>query len=238
MNEFNTTYTRESSLTFSEYLTKVLGITGLGLGISALCSFIFSRFYYVLLLRFGQLFLYGSIALVIAELGVAIYFASALLRMEKKTAWICYIVYSVLTGISLSSVVMAYASSTIWLALALTAVLFACMMFIGQNTRVDLSRFSSILSIGLVVLILTTIINVFFFRNEIIVWVLNYSGIVLFLILIAYDTQKLRALYSQSLSDEDLNEKFMIYGAFQLYLDFINVFLRLLEILGRNRSKK
>ena len=67
-------------------------------------------------------------------------------------------------------------------------------------------------------------------------WLVNYAGIILFLFLIAYDMQKLRDLYQVSFQDGEMGEKMMIYGAFQLYLDFINLFLRLLELLGKRRD--
>ena len=81
-----------------------------------------------------------------------------------------------------------------------------------------------------------SILNIIFFKNQMIQWLVNYAGIILFLFLVAYDIQKLRNLYQFSFQDEETGEKMMIYGAFQLYLDFINLFLRLLELLGKRKD--
>ena len=205
MSEYNNNYySQNNGLTFSQYLSKVFSIVGVGVGITAVVSFVISRFMETILARFAGVFTGVVLGAIVLELVLAIYFAARLKKMSKGAAWFCYILYSVLTGITLSLTLYYYTDTSIFPAL-----------------------------IGLV---LMSLLNVFFFRNDVIQWIINYAGIIIFLFLIAYDMQRLRDLYQQSFEDGELGEKLMIYGAFQLYLDFINLFIRLLEILGKKKD--
>ena len=237
MSEYNNYYTGNSGLTFNEYLSKVFSVVAIGVGITAITSFIISKFFLMTLIsKYGEAFFTLSFILLIAELGISIFFGLRLNKMAKSTAWLCYIVYSFSMGISLSTVLYAYTETSVWLAFMITTLMFVTMSMIGHNAKTDLSKFSSLITPGLIFIIIMSILNVIFFRNQMIQWLINYAGIILFLFLIAYDMQKLRDLYQVSFQDEEMGEKMMIYGAFQLYLDFINLFLRLLELLGKRRD--
>ncbi len=236
MSEYNNYYTQNNGLTFSQYLSKVFSTVGVGVGITAVVSFVISRFMEQIYTRFAGIFSAVLIASIVVELGLAIFFAARLNKMKKGTAWFCYILYSVLTGISLSTILYYYTDSSVFVAFGASCIMFVVMALIGQNSKVDLSKFSGIVFPALLALIIVSLLNVFFFKNQYIQWALNYLGVIIFLFLIAYDMQKLRSFYDQSFGDNELGEKLMIYGAFQLYLDFINLFIRLLEILGKKKD--
>ena len=237
MSEYNNYYTGNSGLTFNEYLSKVFSVVAIGVGITAITSFIISKFFLMTLIsKYGEAFFTLSFILLIAELGISIFFGLRLNKMAKSTAWLCYIVYSFSMGISLSTVLYAYTETSVWLVFMVTTLMFITMSALGHNAKTDLSKFSGLIVPGLIFIIIMSILNVIFFKNQMIQWLINYAGIILFLFLIAYDMQKLRDLYQVSFQDEEMGEKMMIYGAFQLYLDFINLFLRLLELLGKRRD--
>ncbi len=236
MSEYNNYYTQNNGLTFSQYLSKVFSTVGVGVGITAVVSFAISRFMEQIYTRFAGIFSAVLIASIVVELGLAIFFAARLNKMKKGTAWFCYILYSVLTGISLSTILYYYTDSSVFVAFGASCIMFVVMALIGQNSKADLSKFSGIVFPALLALIIVSLLNVFFFKNQYIQWALNYLGVIIFLFLIAYDMQKLRSFYDQSFGDNELGEKLMIYGAFQLYLDFINLFIRLLEILGKKKD--
>lgn len=225
----NNTYT--SSLSFKDYMTKTYSVVALGLLVSTLTALLISSSYTLL---FGVL--RYSIILVLAELGVAIFFNARLMNMKKSTAYICYFLYSFLTGLTLSVVVLTYASSSVVLALAGTTILFVCMSIIGRTTNVDLTKYSSIISVGLSVMLITTLLNNLLIHSSFTDMLVMYAMVIIFLVLIAMDNQQLIRLYNSSAYNDELKEKLMIMGAFQLYLDFINLFIRVLEIFGKRRD--
>ena len=237
MSEYTNSYSTNNGLTFNEYLRKVFSTVAIGVGITAIISFGISHFFMdTILANYGGTFTTLALGCMIAEFAVAIFFAARLNKMSKSAAWVCYILYSVFTGISLSFVLYAYTETSVWVTFIVSCVMFATLSIIGNNTKTDLSKFSGIIVPGLLAIVIISILNVIFFKNDMIQWLVNYVGIALFLFLIAYDMQKLRDLYAVGFRDPEMGEKYMIYGAFQLYLDFINLFIRLLQIFGRSKS--
>lgn len=235
MSEYNA-YQNNNELTFNEYLSKVFITLALGLGITTLTSLIFTMFYERMAVALGGLFFYGVIGVCIAEIVIAIVMGARLQKMAKSTMWALYIVYSILTGISLSGIIGMYTAASVWIAFAVTTIMFISMAIIGQTTKVDLSRFSGLIMPGLIGLIVATLVNVFFFRSDFFQWIITYVGVVMFLFLIAYDMQMLRNYYNGSFADEEMGEKLMIMAAFQLYLDFINLFIRILRLFGKRSN--
>lgn len=225
MNEYNSTY-ESSYLTFNQYLTKVFSIMSLGLIISAVTSFGAS----LIGVTYGMMMIS-----LFACLGISFYFSMKLRSMSLSAAWTCYIMYSVLLGVSLSSIFTAYTGGSIMWAFGATAILFICMVVIGHTTKRDLSQFSTILMAGLMAIIISSIINMFI-GSAAIERMTLILGVVIFLGLIAYDMQMLRRYYQEGSYDGEMQSKIMIFGAFQLYLDFINLFLRILQFFGRRRD--
>ena len=238
MFDYSNTYSANNGLTFNSYLRKVFSIIGIGLGITAIISFVISNYLMeVLLYKLGYGIIMLSVVSMIGEFVIAIIFGIRLTKMSKQTAWTCYILYSILTGISLSFVLYTFTATSVWITFLVTCVMFVTLSIIGHSTNIDLSKFSGIIVPGLLAIIIISFINLFFFKNQMVQWVVNYIGIILFLFLIAYDMQKLRNLYNAGLQDSSINDALMIYGAFQLYLDFINLFLRLLQIFGNGNVR-
>jgi len=225
----------ESSLSFKDFIAKTMSTMALGLAISTITAYFISLNLYTIVMSLGVIGAYLPIVLIFAELGLVIYFSSNFRNLSKKAAYICFIVYSLLNGFTLSVIFVAYTQTSIVLALGLTTILFICMSAIGHTTNVDLSKFSNIFRIALISLIVISIIN-YFIGSSFMDWALSCLGVLIFLGLIAFDTQKLRYLYSESFNDTELSEKLVIFGALELYLDFINLFLRILQIFGRRRD--
>lgn len=221
---------------FRDFLVQTYSAVGIGLLISAAIAFLFNISLPFLYRLFGNGLYYVMIAAVIGELGIAIFFTARLTKMSSSLAWTCYIMYAIMTGISLSLVVAGYTAGSVVMAFVTTAVLFICMSIIGHTTNVDLTRFSFLFSSGLIAMIVISLLNMFIFHSYATDLFLCYAGIILFLGLIAFDIQRLRYIYQECLYDSEMNDRLMVYGAFQLYLDFINLFLRVLRLFGRRRD--
>ena len=235
MSEYNT-YTSNNEMTFNEYLAKVFSIMTIGLGITTVVAFLVSHFFEAMFYALGDAFLIAILVAAVAEIIIAIVLGTRLTKLSKKACWILYIVYSVLTGISLSGIFMAYTTASVWVCFGVTALMFGCMALIGHNTKVDLTKFTSLIRPALIAIIVATILNALIFKSDFLSWIITYVGIILFLGLIAYDMQMLRNYYNVGFNNEEMGEKLMIMGAFQLYLDFINLFIRILSLFGKKKS--
>lgn len=165
--------------------------------------------------------------LVIVELGLAIFLSARIHKMSATTARISYLLYTFLTGLTLSSIFIVYKLDSIILVFGITAVLFLIFALIGKTTNLDLSKFGTYLLMMLLGIIICSIINIFL-DNTMFDLVISCISIVVFLGYIAYDVQKIKKL-DGFLTDDNL----AVIGAFELYLDFINIFIDLLRIFGK-----
>jgi FtsH-binding integral membrane protein len=172
---------------------------------------------------------------IIAQLGVVIWLSARVMRMSMGIATTLFIAYSALTGATLSTIFLVYDIGTIATTFFVTAGTFFAMSLIGYTTRMDLSRIGNLLYMLLIGLVIATIVNIFV-TSTTLHWIITYVGVVVFVGLIAYDTQKLRNLFVQHNSADEVGQKIALLGAFTLYLDFINLFLHLLYIVGGNRD--
>lgn len=229
MNMFEQTEMGNQS-TYNEFLAKVF----LEICVGLLITFAVACACYMT----GNVFLsvMHPFAVIIAQLGLAWLFTYSLYRMPKAVMYVCYGLYSALLGMTFAILPLLYDGTSIAFAVGLTAVIFACMAFIGHNTHIDLSRYSTYMVIGLISIIVITVLNIFFIHSNGLDLLLTYVGVLLFLAITAWDVQRLRAMYLQSYSDSELSAKIVIYAAFQLYLDFVNLFIRILQIFGRRRN--
>lgn len=171
---------------------------------------------------------------IIAELGVVIWLSSRLHAMSMTMATILFIAYSVLNGVTLSVIFLVYEPEVIALTFAVTAGMFAIMSIIGYTTRMDLSKVGGILLMALIGIILASVVNLFL-GSETLYWVITYVGVIVFVGLTAYDTNKLRQIYTEYGAVNETGQKLALMGALTLYLDFINLFLYLLRIFGNRR---
>lgn len=176
-----------------------------------------------------------TIVLVVAQLGIAIALGTGLTRFSTATCSILFYVYSAITGLTFSVLPLEFGVTTVFTAFLFAAVMFVCCAIIGHTTTVDLTKFSGLLMGGLIALVLTTVISMFVpaLRNSL---VISYIGILLFLVLTAYDMQRIKQFY-YSVGEGTIKSNLAIYSAFQLYLDFINLFLRVLRILAARNSR-
>lgn len=155
--------------------------------------------------------------------------------MSSNRAKIAFVVYSIVNGITLSSIFFAYGIGLIYKAFVGSALMFGAMALLGHYTRIDLSKFSSILFMGLIGVLIMTFANFIFsffgMDSGTLDVMLGYVTLFIFLGLTAWDIQKLKAMYNFAGNDQML-QTMAIYGALSLYLDFINLFLSLLRISG------
>ncbi|MBQ3043651.1 MAG: Bax inhibitor-1/YccA family protein [Alistipes sp.] len=184
-------------------------------------------------------FLYSNSAsiwiLAIAQIGVVIWLSSRLFSMSTTTATMLFIIYSVLTGMTLSSIFLIYSGESIAATFLVTAGTFLVMSIIGYVTKMDLTKLGSILYMLLIGLIIASVVNIFLASSSL-YWITTYVGVIVFVGLIAWDTQKIRNAFVEHGSYDESAQKIALLGALMLYLDFINLFLYLIRILGGGRE--
>ena len=169
--------------------------------------------------------------IVIAELATVIFLSARIQKMQKLTAMISFIIYSILTGLTLSIIFVAFEIASIAFVFGITSIIFLIFAAFGYYTQMDLSKLGTYLLMGLLGIILITIVNLFL-KNEAVDVIVCIIGVIIFIGLIAYDMQKVK-YYVEVIEDPD---KAAIMGALELYLDFINIFLRLLQLFAKNRD--
>lgn len=172
-----------------------------------------------------------TIVIFIIEIIIAVFLSTRLTKMNPMTAKILYFVYSFTTGLTLSLIFVVYEITSIIFVFAITAGLFGIFALIGRFTKLDLSKIGTILLMGLLAIIIVTIINIFV-GSETIDLILCYVGIIVFLGYIAYDIQRIKFLADFVPNEDNL----AVFSAFQLYLDFINLFYRLIRLFGKSRD--
>lgn len=165
--------------------------------------------------------------LVVVELLLAIFLSARIHKMSPTTARICYLLYTFLTGLTFSSVFIVYKLESILLVFGITSLLFLVFALIGTTTKIDLSKLGTYLLMMLLGIIICSIINIFL-GNSTFDLVISCISIIVFLGYIAYDVQKIKRL-NGFLAEDNL----AVIGAFELYLDFINIFIDLLRLFGK-----
>lgn len=174
--------------------------------------------------------------LFIAELGLVWYLSSRIMKMSYATASILFAVFSVINGVTLAPIFMVYTYESIASTFFVTSGMFGAMAAVGYFTKKDMSGMGRIFFMALIGLIIASVVNIFL-GSSMLYWVVTYAGVVIFCGLTAYDTQRIKQMYMQLGNEEnDLTLKLGVLGALTLYLDFINLFLYLLRILGASRD--
>ena len=172
--------------------------------------------------------------LMIAELLMVVALAGWVQRMAASTAALVFMLYAGLNGITMSAIFLAYTSSSIATAFFVTAGTFGAMSLYGYTTKTDLTRVGNLCFMGLIGIIIASVVNLFL-KNETMYWITSYVGILIFVGLTAYDTQKIKNLGRVGEAGSDIEKKAAISGALMLYLDFINLFIMILRVMGRRR---
>jgi FtsH-binding integral membrane protein len=180
-------------------------------------------------LIFGNPF--GIWVLFIAQIAMVLGLSAGIGRLAPATATALFIAYAALNGLTMASIFLVYTRTSIASTFFITAATFAAMSMYGYVTKRDLTRMGSLLFMALIGLVLASLVN-FFLRNSTLYWIITYAGVLIFIGLIAWDTQKIKHL-SQQATDDTSARRIAILGSLMLYLDFINLFLFLLRIFGR-----
>ncbi len=166
----------------------------------------------------------------VAEVAIALYLSLRIQKMSPTAARICYLLYTFLTGLTFSTIFIAYKITSIIMVFGVTSALFLAFALIGAKTNVDLTKFRTYFFMALIGMIICTIINLFL-RNPMFDILICCASIVIFLGYIAYDIQRIKSM--EGVMDDD---KVAVFMAFQLFLDFINVFMDLLRLFGDTRD--
>ena len=166
--------------------------------------------------------------IIIVELILAIVLSIGLKKFSPIVTKLLYLFYTALTGVTFSALFMYFQLSSIIFIFLVTAILFAIFAVIGSRLNVDLSKFGLYLFIALIGVIIVSIINIFIGSSQLNMFI-SAIAILVFTLYIGYDIKKIQALTAEDIDEENI----AVYGAFQLYLDFINIFIRLLELFGK-----
>ena len=177
----------------------------------------------------NQILFWGMI---IAEFALVIGVSAAINRLSLTVATLMFILYSVINGALLSYIFLAYTASSIATVFFITAGTFGAMAFIGYTTKTDLSKMGKIVMMALIGLVIATLVNLFI-KSSGFTMILSYVGVLVFVGLTAYDTQKIKQMLLQAPDAGEGAQKIALLGALSLYLDFINLFIYLLRIFGR-----
>ena len=177
---------------------------------------------------------FGFIGLILAELALVFWISSGIQRMSSNMAIGLFLLYSVLNGMTLSVLLIAYTGASVASTFFITAGMFGAMSVYGYTTKQDLSSWGNLLFMALIGLILASVVNIYL-QSSGLYWLINYIGVLVFVGLTAYDTQKIKQIAAQVIVESEVGRKVAILGALTLYLDFINMFIFMLRILGNRR---
>ena len=169
----------------------------------------------------------------LAPLGVVLYMSFGINKMSAAKAQSTFWVFASLMGLSLSSIFLIYTGMSITRVFFITAGTFGAMSIYGYTTKRDLTKLGSFLMMGLIGIIIASIVNIFM-KSSMMYFVISILGVLIFVGLTAYDTQKIKNMYTASDSGEIMGKK-AVMGALTLYLDFINLFIMLLRLFGQRR---
>ncbi|HEY3340649.1 MAG TPA: Bax inhibitor-1/YccA family protein [Anaerolineae bacterium] len=172
--------------------------------------------------------------IVIAQLVVVIALSAVVRKLSPGVATGLFILYSALTGLTFSMLFFIYTATSIGQVFIITAGTFGLVSAYGYVTQRDLTSIGNLAFMALIGLILASLVNIFL-ASSVLSWVLSVVGVIIFVALIAYDTQRIKRMAMVIGEDGEVQRKAAVIGALALYLDFINLFLRLLNLFGRRR---
>lgn len=173
--------------------------------------------------------------IIIAEFGLVIYISARLEKLSLSTATTLFALYSILNGVMLSSIFLLYSTAIISKVFFITAGTFGVTALYGYATKKDLSSLGNILFMALIGLVIATVVNVFM-KSAMFDLILSYIGVIIFVGLTAWDSQKIKHMMMVQHDADEGAQKLALIGALSLYLDFINLFLYLLRIFGRSND--
>lgn len=175
------------------------------------------------------------IFLVIAELGLVVFLSFRIQKMSPAAAASSFLVYSLLNGLTLSAIFFVYSLGSVFQAFVVAGGMFAAMSIYGYTTKKDLTSWGSFLFMGLIGIVLAAVVNIFF-HSALMSFVISVIGVIVFVGLTAYDTQKLKSYAIVAAGAGERATNLAVIGALALYLDFVNLFLMLLRLFGGGRD--
>jgi len=219
------------------FLSGVFMWMGLALSITALVSWLFASNQALMSMLYdpqtGSMNMTGWIVM-LAPLGLVLWMSMGFQKLSASTLVLIFIGYSALMGASLSFIFLIYTLPSIAKTFVITAAMFGFMGVLGYTTKTDLTKFGSIMMMGLVGLIIASVINMFM-HSETMEYIISFIGVLVFTGLTAYDVQKLKRIGASISQGTETARKVTIMGALTLYLDFINLFLFLLRFFGNRK---
>jgi len=238
INPINYTNRREETIAVSQtFLSGVFMWMGIALGITALTSWFFATSPQLMSVLYhaetGGMTMMGWV-IMLAPLGLVLWMSAGFNRMSASTLLLVFVVYSILMGMSLSFIFFMYTLPSIAKTFLITTGMFGFMAVLGYTTKTDLTKFGSIMMMGLVGIIIASVVNIFMQSSQM-DYIISFIGVLVFTVLTAYDVQKLKRIGSSAEADSENMRKMTIFGALTLYLDFINLFLFLLRFFGNRK---
>ena len=221
----------QTQIRVNEFIRSVYNWMAIGLALTGFVAFFVSNSQTMMRLIFGnQLIFFG---LIIGELALVFSISARVHKMQASTATSLFVLYAALNGATLSAIFLIYTRSSITSTFFICAATFVASSIYGMATKRDLTAMGQFMFMGLIGIVIASVVNLFI-RSSGVSLIVSYIGVVVFVGLTAYDTQKLRtmALSQPDGLDAGTIRKGAILGALTLYLDFINLFLMLLRILG------
>jgi FtsH-binding integral membrane protein len=235
-------FTRSNQQTYSEaysfdsglrdYMVAVFRQMAIALVITGLVASFVSSSEAMMQMIFGTPL---SWVVMLAPIAMAFFMSSMIMRLSLQAAQMTFYIFSALMGLSLSSIFMIYTGESIARVFFITASVFGAMSIYGYTTKRDLTSFGSFLIMGLIGIILASLVNIFL-KSSMIHFITSILGLFIFIGLTAYDTQRIKEIYRYAAGSGDTLVRLSILGALSLYMDFINLFIHMLQFLGDRRN--
>ncbi|MEE4265683.1 MAG: Bax inhibitor-1/YccA family protein [Desulfobacteraceae bacterium] len=219
----------------NEFIRSVYNWMAIGLALTGFVAYYVANTPALVEVIFGNRLLFFG--LIIGELALVFMISARIQKMQASTATALFVVYSILNGATLSFIFLVYTASSITSTFFICAATFVACSLYGWTTKRDLTSMGGFMTMGLIGIIIASVVNMFF-RSSAMSMIISYIGVIVFVGLTAYDTQHLKTMAINQPDDLEAGvvRKGAILGALKLYLDFINLFLMLLRILGGGRD--
>jgi len=213
-----------------DYMLRIYNYMASGLALTGIVAYVFAQSgLYIAIARTPLIWL-----VMLAPLGLVMWLSYGINRMQASTAQALFWVYAALMGVSLASVFLVFTGESVARVFFITAGTFGAMSLYGYTTQRDLSQWGSFLFMGLIGIIIASLVNIFL-ASSALQFAISMIGVIVFVGLTAYDTQQIKEMYFEN-DDAQTAGKKAIMGALRLYLDFINLFMMLLQLFGSRRD--
>jgi FtsH-binding integral membrane protein len=224
-------YTEQGAL--SNFMYRVYGWMALGLVVTAAIAYYVSTVPHLSYTIATKPML--LIGIFIFQLALVMVLSFFIFRMNFFLAFACYLLYAATLGVTLSSIFLVYEMGSIYITFLVTALMFGVMCLYGYFTKSDLTSIGSMGMMALIGIIIASLVNLYF-KSSTMDYIISGIGVLIFTLLTAYDSQKIKQMGQQLMHDQEGMAKVALLGALTLYLDFINLFLFLLRFLGKRRD--